>query len=119
MPEFQQFCTEYLDVIKPEVVLATGDLTDAKHANMMGSEQFEEEWVEYKRVLTESGALHKTVWLDLRGNHGMYLTLRQMYLPVSLYYILYMGYRGNLNLVQDRIYRCVYWNSVYVEFFMY
>jgi hypothetical protein len=47
-----------------------GDLTDAKHANMQGSEQFLEEWVTYWNVLQESNVLKKTIWLDMRGNHG-------------------------------------------------
>ena len=49
-----------------------GDITDAKLEDREGSRQFEDEWREYDRVLQETGILDKTVWLDTRGNHGMY-----------------------------------------------
>lgn len=49
----------------------TGDLTDAKNADMLGSQQFIEEWATYSDILKHSGVLNKTVWLDIRGNHGM------------------------------------------------
>jgi len=35
-----------------------------------GSQQFEDEWKQYDKVLSETGILDKTVWLDTRGNHG-------------------------------------------------
>lgn len=52
----------------------TGDLTDAKNADMLGSQQYIEEWATYSDILKHSGVLNKTVWLDIRGNHGMKLS---------------------------------------------
>ena len=47
-----------------------GDLTDAKLADHQGSRQFEQEWKQYSDILTKSGVLNHTQWLDIRGNHG-------------------------------------------------
>lgn len=57
-------------MIKPRVVLASGDLTDAKTYDSIGSQQFEDEWKHYRNTLEECKAIEKTVWLDIRGNHG-------------------------------------------------
>ena len=70
VPDLKQFCTENIDVIRPEVVMATGDLTDAKHADLMGSEQYPEEWHQYYQTLKDTKVMEKTVWLDVKGNHG-------------------------------------------------
>ena len=48
----------------------SGDLTDAKNMDMLGSKQYIEEWATYRDILHTSGVLNKTVWLDIRGNHG-------------------------------------------------
>lgn len=71
MRDLQEFCERTVDVIKPSLVLATGDLTDAKTADNMGSTQQLKEWEMYRNLIFESGVLNKTVWLDVRGNHGM------------------------------------------------
>ena len=68
--EFQEFCERTVPSINPSLVLATGDLTDAKTADNMGSAQQIEEWEIYKNILLESEVVNKTVWLDIRGNHG-------------------------------------------------
>ena len=52
-------------------MFVSGDLTDAKNADMLGSQQYVEEWATYSDVLKNSGVLNKTTWLDIRGNHGM------------------------------------------------
>lgn len=67
-----RFCQENLEIIKPEVVLVTGDITDAKFADKEGSMQFVNEWKQYDRILRESEVLEKTVWLDTRGNHDAF-----------------------------------------------
>lgn len=68
--EFREFCQYTIDAIKPSVVLASGDLTDAKTKDSIGSEQYEGEWKYYRDILNETHIKKKTVWLDIRGNHG-------------------------------------------------
>lgn len=68
--EFEDFCLRTVNTIKPKVVLASGDLTDAKHKNNMGSGQYEQEWIAYKNTLDKCNIKNKTIWLDIRGNHG-------------------------------------------------
>lgn len=48
-------------------------MTDAKDKDMIGSGQNEEEWKTYKKIVTESGVLKYSKWLDVRGNHGIFL----------------------------------------------
>ncbi|XP_063982215.1 transmembrane protein 62-like [Diachasmimorpha longicaudata] len=67
--ELKEFCDKTVDAFNPPVVIASGDLTDAKKKDAMGSKQSLDEWKHYKRVLDESGVLKKTTWLDVRGNH--------------------------------------------------
>ncbi|XP_071056743.1 transmembrane protein 62-like isoform X2 [Onthophagus taurus] len=67
--ELKEFCDQTIDIIKPVVVLASGDLTDAKTKDNIGSKQIKQEWEYYKNVLKECNIEHKTVWLDIRGNH--------------------------------------------------
>eukprot|EP00163_Fabomonas_tropica_P013793 TRINITY_DN2538_c0_g1_i1.p1 TRINITY_DN2538_c0_g1~~TRINITY_DN2538_c0_g1_i1.p1 ORF type:complete len:171 (-),score=18.13 TRINITY_DN2538_c0_g1_i1:217-729(-) len=70
---FEQFVSsDVLKIIKPSMVFASGDLTDAKDAIGLTSEQREEEWKTYHRILHSHGLLdHKPgapVWIDIRGN---------------------------------------------------
>ena len=65
-----RFCTEVIDIIKPKLVIHTGDITDSRTKQPMGSEQHEEEWIEYRDIINGSNVTKKTVWLDIRGNHG-------------------------------------------------
>lgn len=67
--EFREFCHYTIDRIKPKVVLATGDLTDAKTKDAIGSQQYEEEWRHYRDILQEYDIGNKTFWFDIRGNH--------------------------------------------------
>ncbi|XP_034827152.1 transmembrane protein 62-like [Maniola hyperantus] len=67
--QFQQFCDSTVKIIKPHIVLATGDLTDAKAKDNLGSSQVKTEWVYYYNIIKESGVTEHTTWLDIRGNH--------------------------------------------------
>ncbi|XP_076619314.1 transmembrane protein 62 isoform X2 [Colletes latitarsis] len=67
--ELKEFCNVTVDNIKPSVVLASGDLTDAKAKDEIGSKQILEEWEHYKRILDDTEVTKKTLWLDVRGNH--------------------------------------------------
>lgn len=60
----------YIFYINDNKYNSTGDLTDAKAKDKMGSKQILEEWQYYKRVLDETEVTKKTLWLDVRGNHG-------------------------------------------------
>lgn len=68
--QFQQFCDNTIKKIKPLIVLATGDLTDSKTKDNLGSTQVKTEWVYYYNIIKESGVTEDTIWLDIRGNHG-------------------------------------------------
>lgn len=47
-----------------------GDLTDAKNIDTLGSRQYEDEWKLYRNTLDKFDVAKKTIWLDVRGNHG-------------------------------------------------
>lgn len=68
--ELREFCDLTLDTIQPSVVIASGDLTDAKTKDHIGSRQYETEWMFYRNILNECRVTEKTQWLDVRGNHG-------------------------------------------------
>lgn len=46
--DFAKFCQFVRNEVKPEVVILTGDLTDAKTDDKLGSRQFEAEWRLYQ-----------------------------------------------------------------------
>ncbi|KAF5294024.1 hypothetical protein FQA39_LY13578 [Lamprigera yunnana] len=73
--EFKEFCQYAVNVFKPSVVLASGDLTDAKSVNKIGSSQVEQEWKIYENVLTSLNITNHTQWLDIRGNHDNFNVL--------------------------------------------
>ncbi|ESO01300.1 hypothetical protein HELRODRAFT_112716, partial [Helobdella robusta] len=70
--DFSHFLKTSLSLIRPDVVLLTGDITDAKLRNFEGSEQNLKEWQIYQSILNNSKILKKTVWLDTRGNHDAF-----------------------------------------------
>ncbi|XP_061162419.1 transmembrane protein 62-like [Saccostrea echinata] len=68
-----KFCRHHLPRIAPELIIVTGDLTDAKYRNERGSAQFIEEWKGYGEVVTLCQKYNNDVkWLDLRGNHDAF-----------------------------------------------
>lgn len=64
-----------VDAIQPSVVIASGDLTDSRTLHPLGSDQIEQEWIWYHEVLNSTRIRDRTVWLDLRGNHGKTIIL--------------------------------------------
>lgn len=66
-------------------MLATGDLTDAKTKDAIGSQQYESEWRHYRDILKEFDISKKTVWLDIRGNHGKLPNKHNLHLSNHLY----------------------------------
>ncbi|XP_077965818.1 transmembrane protein 62-like [Styela clava] len=95
-PEFKDFCTTTLGIIKPGVVLVTGDLTDAKSKNKVDSEQYEEEWKTYSKIIEETKVTEKYVWLDIRGNHDAF-DVSKINDPKSNPYLKYSGDKGKLS----------------------
>jgi len=65
--QFKEFVDEYLEVFKPDLVLCTGDLTDAKVQGGMASKQVLSEWESYYNVVSSRNL--DIPWLDIRGNH--------------------------------------------------
>lgn len=74
-PDFRKFCLETIPTIQPSVVLATGDLIDAKTPDHIGSHQYVEEWKMYQQILYDTGVTMNTTWLDIRGNHDNFNVL--------------------------------------------
>ena len=54
----------------PSPCLTLGDLTHAKFADELWSQQFAEEWKAYGDIMKETGVRDRLPWLDIRGNHG-------------------------------------------------
>ena len=53
-------------------MIASGDLTDAKDKDGVGSFQVKEEWETYRSLLVRNQVLNKTIYLDIRGNHDSF-----------------------------------------------
>ena len=70
--DLREFFTTTLDTIKPKVMIASGDLTDAKDSDGVDSFQQKEEWDTYKNLLLDYAVSSKTVYLDIRGNHDTF-----------------------------------------------
>lgn len=75
--DFKKFTKNYISIIKPEVVLVTGDITDARTPNTtFGSGPRLDEWLAYSNAIKLSGNYDKTTWLDIRGNHDNFNVYR-------------------------------------------
>lgn len=68
--ELSDLLRHTISSIKPTVVVASGDLTDARVG--LGSLQHREEWKRYHDTVQESGVLEYTTWMDIRGNHDTF-----------------------------------------------
>lgn len=72
--DLSRFCHEWVPVIRPRLVLVTGDLTDGKDKNAKDSTQYEQEWRQYYEAVAGSPVIQEnlTEWLDIRGNHDTF-----------------------------------------------
>ncbi|ORZ06608.1 Metallo-dependent phosphatase-like protein [Absidia repens] len=68
---FLQFIQSVLPIIRPEFVVVTGDLTDAKDHKRITSQQYLEEWKTYKMAIDQQPWTN-TTWYDMRGNHDCF-----------------------------------------------
>ncbi|XP_010916512.1 putative metallophosphoesterase At3g03305 [Elaeis guineensis] len=64
-----------LRVIRPSLLLITGDITDAKNKRRTSTRQDETEWIQYRdtmdAIVRLSGIDRRTIF-DIRGNHDKY-----------------------------------------------
>ena len=74
--DFLHLCSVIKSSIDPQAVILTGDLTDAKAKDKLGSRQFESEWKLYRETVEACGAFDPDppLWLDVRGNHDTFNT---------------------------------------------
>ena len=68
LSDFKKFCNETIRTIDPELVIITGDLTDAKTKNKLGSVQYHEEWKSYNSAIS---TINKPI-IHIRGNHDAF-----------------------------------------------
>ncbi|KAG0178107.1 Transmembrane protein 62 [Apophysomyces sp. BC1021] len=66
---FLHFIQSILPVVSPKFVVVTGDLTDAKDARRITSQQYLEEWQVYKYAIDQGV---NVPWYDIRGNHDCF-----------------------------------------------
>ena len=76
--DFRHLCQFINKVLRPSAMILTGDLTDAKAKDKLGSRQFEAEWKLYRETMEFCGAFDSN-WLDVRGNHDTFNTKNQHY----------------------------------------
>ncbi|XP_028553541.1 putative metallophosphoesterase At3g03305 isoform X2 [Dendrobium catenatum] len=62
-------------VIRPDLLLVTGDITDAKNSKRTSTRQDELEWIQYRNAmdtLVKQSGLERRRIFDIRGNHDKY-----------------------------------------------
>lgn len=69
----QWLVTTAKNVIKPEFIVVTGDLTDSTNGNLFGipNGPYQAEWDQYKSILSNAG-MTSTFFYDIPGNHDAY-----------------------------------------------
>uniref|UniRef100_A0A1D1YMW8 Putative metallophosphoesterase At3g03305 n=1 Tax=Anthurium amnicola TaxID=1678845 RepID=A0A1D1YMW8_9ARAE len=73
--DFSSLVGPALAMIKPSLVLITGDLTDGKSEDLLTMKQNEKEWMEYQKTMMDvigSSGLDQKIFYDLRGNHDKF-----------------------------------------------
>ncbi|KAJ4798837.1 Calcineurin-related phosphoesterase-like [Rhynchospora pubera] len=73
--DFRRYVGPALSIIKPSLVLITGDLTDGKSKDLLTMKQEEREWIEYENATREvimTSGLDERIFYDLRGNHDSF-----------------------------------------------
>lgn len=63
--------TEAKNVIKPEFIVATGDLTDSTNGGIIPNGPYLSEWTEYFQILSNAG-MDENFYYDIPGNHDHY-----------------------------------------------
>jgi predicted phosphodiesterase len=65
--------TQGMNVVQPEFVVLSGDLTDSTNGNWFGypNGPYQQEWDEYKSILAK-GNVNSTNFYDIPGNHDAY-----------------------------------------------
>ncbi|XP_063418697.1 transmembrane protein 62-like [Mytilus trossulus] len=71
-PDLKKFCLTHITNIRPDFVIVSGDLTDAKYADKRGSKQFIEEWKLYQKTVNDCKQAYDTTWYDIKGNHDAF-----------------------------------------------
>lgn len=73
-PDLEDLASSFLSILKPELLVVTGDLTDSK-TSYGRAKQIPQEWTTYRQVMdsvrNSTGLAWKDV-LDVRGNHDTF-----------------------------------------------
>lgn len=65
------FCSNMIPLVGPSALVLSGDITDSRSPDPMGSDQFLKEWQAYNETRHKCMSDNpKIAWLDIRGNHG-------------------------------------------------
>ncbi|KAB0799720.1 hypothetical protein PPYR_07600 [Photinus pyralis] len=94
LTEFREFCENAINVFKPSLVIASGDITDGRNSDGFTTQQIEKEWSNYQNVLTGLNVSQHMVWLDIRGNHD---TFNVLDLKSNQNYFVNYSVRGKAN----------------------
>lgn len=79
------FCRSVIPIIKPSVLVLSGDITDARTKLPLGSEQYRDEWIMYQDVHEQCLKANPDLkWLDIKGNHGLLFKLSFLQKKIDL-----------------------------------